>query len=212
MESNQSSSDSSQPSSTESVNPEDQPTETQETDVRLRDVTTHAWSIAGEISLIKDKEAGHEQHITELEHARWRTAKPASDQWINKSSISEHREHSIPKAVWNNIVLAESDQTQVVEGNHYFPSEILDREYFRECDARTVCGWKGTASYYHVVVDGEVNEQAAWNYPEPKTTAGISKAMSPFGRMSSSEHKREREFRDLLDSSRAVPSRQQRSS
>ena len=77
----------------------------------------------------------------------------------------------MPKAIWNNVVLADSDQTEVVEGNHYFPPDTLNREFFRVCDAQTVCGWKGTACYYDVVVDGDVNEQAAWYYPEPKTAA-----------------------------------------
>ena len=75
------------------------------------------------------------------------------------------------KAIWNETVLAESDQTEVVEGNHYFPPDSLHCEYFRDSDAHTVCGWKGTASYYDVVVNGETNEQAAWYYPNPKSAA-----------------------------------------
>jgi len=75
------------------------------------------------------------------------------------------------KAIWNNAVLAESDNTVVVEGNHYFPPDAINREYFRESAAHTVCGWKGTASYYDVVVDGQVNEQAAWYYPNPQSAA-----------------------------------------
>ena len=74
----------------------------------------------------------------------------------------------MPKAVWNNVVLAESDSTERVDGNHYFPPESLNEEYFRACDAHTECGFKGTASYYDLVVDGNVNEQAAWYYPDPK--------------------------------------------
>ena len=77
----------------------------------------------------------------------------------------------MPKATWNNAVLADSDHTAIVDGNHYFPPESLTREYFRESDAHTVCGWKGTANYYDVVVDGQVNEQAAWYYPDPKPAA-----------------------------------------
>lgn len=77
----------------------------------------------------------------------------------------------MPRAVWKECVLAESDQTEVVDGNHYFPPNSLDRQYFRESDATTVCGWKGTASYYDVVVDGQTNEQAAWTYREPKSAA-----------------------------------------
>ena len=74
----------------------------------------------------------------------------------------------MPKAIWNNAVLAESDQTEVIEGNHYFPPGSLNRELLRESDHHTVCGWKGTASYYDVVVDGKTNSQAAWYYPDPK--------------------------------------------
>lgn len=77
----------------------------------------------------------------------------------------------MPKAIWNNAVVAESDQTEIVEGNHYFPPRALNRRYFRESDAHTLCGWKGTASYFDIVVDEEVNEQAAWYYPDPKPDA-----------------------------------------
>ena len=75
------------------------------------------------------------------------------------------------KAVWNGQVLAESSATKVVEGNHYFPPDALNRECFVESSAHTVCGWKGTASYYDVVVDGQTNEEAAWYYPDPKPEA-----------------------------------------
>lgn len=75
------------------------------------------------------------------------------------------------KAIWNGTVLAESDHTRVVEGNHYFPPESLRKEYFRDSDAHTECGWKGTASYYDVVVGDAINEQAAWYYPDPKQAA-----------------------------------------
>lgn len=75
------------------------------------------------------------------------------------------------QAVWNGAVVAESDDTVVVEGNHYFPPEAVKREYLADSDTRTVCPWKGTASYYHVQVDGERNEDAAWYYPEPKEAA-----------------------------------------
>ena len=77
----------------------------------------------------------------------------------------------MPKAVWNGAVLAESDKTEVVEGNHYFPPDTVRREYFRESATHTVCGWKGTASYYDVVVDGTTNKDAAWYYPTPKEGA-----------------------------------------
>ena len=75
------------------------------------------------------------------------------------------------KATWNGAVLAESDATVVVEGNHYFPAESIKREHFRETETHTVCPWKGTASYYDVVVNGETNRDAAWYYPEPKDAA-----------------------------------------
>ena len=75
------------------------------------------------------------------------------------------------KAVWNDKVIAESDETIVVEGNHYFPVESLDREYLEQDDRTTFCPWKGTAHYYSLVVDGERNEAAAWYYPEPKPEA-----------------------------------------
>ena len=73
--------------------------------------------------------------------------------------------------MWNNALLAESDETELVEGNHYFPPESVHRQFFRESDAHTVCGWKGTASYYDVVVDDQVNEQAAWFYSHPQPAA-----------------------------------------
>ena len=75
------------------------------------------------------------------------------------------------KATWKGEVLAESDETVVVEGNHYFPAASIKRERFRESETHTVCPWKGTASYYDVVVGGEVNKDAAWFYPEPKDAA-----------------------------------------
>jgi len=77
----------------------------------------------------------------------------------------------MPKAIWNGAVLAESDRTEVVEGNHYFPPSAIRREYFRESDTHTVCGWKGTASYYDIEVDGKRNDGAAWFYPDPKPAA-----------------------------------------
>ena len=75
------------------------------------------------------------------------------------------------RAVWNGAILAESDRTVVVEGNHYFPPDSLDRGYFEESPNRSVCPWKGTASYHTIVVDGERNEAAAWYYPSPKDAA-----------------------------------------
>lgn len=79
----------------------------------------------------------------------------------------------MPKATWNGTVLAEAEQDQVqhVEGNIYFPAETINRDFFRESATHTVCPWKGTASYYTVVVDGQENKDAAWYYPEPKDAA-----------------------------------------
>jgi uncharacterized protein (DUF427 family) len=75
------------------------------------------------------------------------------------------------RAIWNETVIAESDDTVVVEGNHYFPADSLDRTVVRESTHTSVCPWKGTASYYHLEVDGERNEDAAWYYPAPKDAA-----------------------------------------
>ena len=75
------------------------------------------------------------------------------------------------RAIWNNTVLAESDDTVVVEGNHYFPADSILCEYFEPSETHTVCGWKGTASYYSLNVDGQQNPDAAWYYPEPKDAA-----------------------------------------
>jgi uncharacterized protein (DUF427 family) len=75
------------------------------------------------------------------------------------------------KATWKGAVLAESDDTVVVEGNHYFPPDSVKREHFRESETHTVCPWKGTASYYDVVVGDDVNKDAAWFYPQPKDAA-----------------------------------------
>ena len=69
------------------------------------------------------------------------------------------------------LVLAKSERTEVVEGNHYFPPESLNKSCFRPSDHTTVCGWKGTASYYDVVAGNSVNAQAAWFYPDPKPKA-----------------------------------------
>ena len=75
------------------------------------------------------------------------------------------------KATWENTLLAESDKTIVIEGNHYFPPEAIKKEYFRVSDTRSTCPWKGLASYYHVDAGGKVNQDAAWYYPEPKEAA-----------------------------------------
>jgi uncharacterized protein (DUF427 family) len=75
------------------------------------------------------------------------------------------------KATWYGTTLAESDDIVMVEGNPYFPADAIRREYFRESDEHSHCPWKGEASYYDIVVDGAVNEAAAWYYPEPKEAA-----------------------------------------
>lgn len=74
-------------------------------------------------------------------------------------------------ATWNGAILAQSDNCIVVEGNQYFPPDAINREYFKESDTHTVCGWKGTASYYTIVVNGQENKDAAWYYPETKEKA-----------------------------------------
>ncbi len=75
------------------------------------------------------------------------------------------------KAVWNNKTIAESDETIVVEGNHYFPPDSVNKDFLQTSETHTVCGWKGTASYYDVVADGKTNKDAAWYYPEAKDDA-----------------------------------------
>lgn len=79
----------------------------------------------------------------------------------------------MPKATWNDAVLAEAsaDEVEIVEGNVYFPIEAVRREHLTSSDTHTVCPWKGTASYYNVSVDGKVNRDAAWFYPDPKPAA-----------------------------------------
>jgi uncharacterized protein (DUF427 family) len=84
------------------------------------------------------------------------------------------------KATWNGTVLAESDKTIVVEGNHYFPPDAVHSEYFQNSSTHTTCGWKGEASYYDVVVNGEVNKDAAWYYPETKAAADEIKGYVAF--------------------------------
>ena len=75
------------------------------------------------------------------------------------------------KATWNGQTLAESNDTIVVEGNHYFPASSLVKEHFKPSDTHTTCGWKGVASYYDVVAGEKVNKDAAWFYPAPKDAA-----------------------------------------
>lgn len=75
------------------------------------------------------------------------------------------------KAIWKGKVLAESDRTEVVEGNHYFPADAVHKEFFRPSETHSTCPWKGIASYYSIEVDGEKNPDAAWYYPDPKPAA-----------------------------------------
>ncbi|MEM6516207.1 MAG: DUF427 domain-containing protein [Bacteroidota bacterium] len=75
------------------------------------------------------------------------------------------------KAIWNNKVIAESNATEIVENNHYFPENSINRDYFKSSNSKTTCPWKGEASYYTLVVDGKENIDAAWFYPDPKEAA-----------------------------------------
>jgi uncharacterized protein (DUF427 family) len=75
------------------------------------------------------------------------------------------------KAIWNGATLAESDRGEVVEGNYYFPADSINQDYFKPSNTHTVCSWKGEASYYTIVVDGQENKDAAWYYPAPKERA-----------------------------------------
>jgi uncharacterized protein (DUF427 family) len=86
------------------------------------------------------------------------------------------------RALWKGTVLAESDRCELVEGNLYFPPAAVRREHLRSSATHTTCGWKGVASYYDVVVDGEVNGDAAWYYPDPKPAAANVKDYVAFWR------------------------------
>lgn len=88
----------------------------------------------------------------------------------------------MPRAIWNGAVLAETDTYETVEGNVYFPPEAIDRQYFRDSSTHTTCPWKGIASYYSVEVDGQVNKDAAWYYPDPKPAAANIKDHIAFWR------------------------------
>jgi len=84
------------------------------------------------------------------------------------------------KAVWNGTTLAESDDTLVVENNHYFPADSINAELFSDSNTHTTCAWKGEASYKNITVDGQVNEDAAWYYPEPKDADYSGKSPADF--------------------------------
>jgi len=77
----------------------------------------------------------------------------------------------MPKAKWNDVVIAETDNYEIVENNIYFPPESIKKEYFKESDIHSVCPWKGIANYYTIVVNGKLNKDAAWYYPEAKDAA-----------------------------------------
>jgi uncharacterized protein (DUF427 family) len=86
----------------------------------------------------------------------------------------------MPKAVWEDTVIAQSDRCVVVEGNQYFPADAVRSEHLRPASQTTVCGWKGVANYYDVVVDGKVNTGAAWYYADPKSAASEIKGHVAF--------------------------------
>ena len=88
----------------------------------------------------------------------------------------------MPTAVWNNRVIAQSDRVETVEGNAYFPAAAVKSEYLRASDTSSVCSWKGTASYYTLVVYGRENADAAWFYRDPSTAAANIKDMIAFWR------------------------------
>ena len=86
------------------------------------------------------------------------------------------------KAIWKNVILAESPHTIVVEGNHYFPPQAVNKEYLRESETHTTCPWKGVASYYDIEVDGQINRNAAWYYAQPSAAASRIKDHVAFWR------------------------------
>lgn len=86
------------------------------------------------------------------------------------------------KAIWNNEVIAESNDTVVVEGNHYFPPQSVNKAYLMPSNTHSTCPWKGNASYYSIKVNNEINEDAAWYYPQPKEAASEIKDHVAFWR------------------------------
>ena len=84
------------------------------------------------------------------------------------------------KAIWNNTVIAESDDTVLVEGNRYFPTSALKREYITFSNHKSSCAWKGQASYYSLMVNGDLNTDAVWYYPDPKTEAEMVRGRVAF--------------------------------
>ena len=86
------------------------------------------------------------------------------------------------KASWENTVIAESERTVVIEGNHYFPPDSIKKEFFQQSDTHSTCPWKGLASYYHLRIGNDMNKDAAWYYPEPKEAAKSIKGYVAFWR------------------------------
>jgi uncharacterized protein (DUF427 family) len=79
------------------------------------------------------------------------------------------------KAIWSGTIIAESNDTVEIEGNHYFPADSVKKEYLKPSDTETLCHWKGKASYHHLEVDGKINHDAAWYYEHPKKPAHVIK-------------------------------------
>lgn len=88
----------------------------------------------------------------------------------------------MPRAIWNNKIIAESERFELVEGNVYFPPDAIRQEYFKPSSTTTTCGWKGIAHYYTLKVEGEENTDAAWYYPDPKSAAANIKNYVAFWR------------------------------
>lgn len=88
----------------------------------------------------------------------------------------------MPRAIWNGVIVAESDHCEVVEGNQYFPPDSIKADYFKPSDTHTTCPWKGVASYYTLEVNGQSNKDAAWYYPNPKDAAKAIKDHVAFWR------------------------------
>jgi len=95
---------------------------------------------------------------------------------------AENRPGPVVRAEWNGQVIAESDQTVVIEGNHYFPPGAVRRKYLRDSETTTICSWKGTANYYSLDVDGQTNKDAAWYYADPKSAASEIRGRIAFWR------------------------------
>jgi uncharacterized protein (DUF427 family) len=114
--------------------------------------------------------------------ARPSACQPAAPGGVSTGRLGPRNQEGIEdmKAVWNGTVVAESDDTVVVEGNHYFPPESLKAEYLLPSNTRTMCSWKGQASYHTLFVDGDANPDAVWFYPDPKEAAAEIKGRVAF--------------------------------